>query len=270
MRTFAIIATASIIGAATATQNSFDQLCATGIQGRQKSWGYVCCPQECSDGNGAGCGGSGCSSRGGATECCGGNIKTAQKSCSTNAAPCVVTVADVARVAAEAAPTAAPVVVKKKVATTTTTAAPTTTTTTAFSASNPRVCSDVTCSMVVPHTCAYSTSNYGGSVFSSLIGAKHGANDGCAKHGVCNGAYQWAGAAAKTSNHACDGSTHKSMRITHNGKAESVCLNGHRCKIGLASGTANCECVPVCEIGDVYVNGDCRSRNYQYNPGASP
>ena len=121
MRTFAIIATASIIGTATATQNSFDQLCATGIQGRQKSWGYVCCPQECSDGSGEGCGGSGCSSRGGATECCGGNIKKAQKSCSTNAAPCVVTVADVARVAAEAAPTAAPVVVKKKVATTTTT-----------------------------------------------------------------------------------------------------------------------------------------------------
>ena len=94
MRSFAIIATASIIGTATA---SFDQLCATGIQGRQKSWGYVCCPQECGT-----CGGSGCSSRGGATECCGGAIKTAQKSCSTNAAPCVVTVADVARVAAEA------------------------------------------------------------------------------------------------------------------------------------------------------------------------
>jgi len=137
----------------------------------------------------------------------------------------------------------------------------------AFSASNPQVCSDVTCSMVVPHTCAYSTSNYGGSVFSSLIGAKHGTNDGCDNRvhskGVlnsCNGAYQWAGAAAKASNHACDGSTHKSMRITHNGKAESVCNNGHRCKIGLASGTANCECVPVCSIGDVYRDGACRSR----------
>ena len=97
MRSFAIIATASIIGTATA---SFDQVCAAGIQGKQKSWGYVCFPQECISG-----GGSGCSSRGGATECCGSKIYKAWNSCSTNAAPCVVTLADVARVAAEANPT---------------------------------------------------------------------------------------------------------------------------------------------------------------------
>jgi len=85
----------SLTDGCSAAKPKFDQLCASGVQGRQKKWGYVCCPKECGQ-----CGGSGCSARGGASQCCGGAINKAKKSCSANAVSpsgCIVTNADVAR-----------------------------------------------------------------------------------------------------------------------------------------------------------------------------
>ena len=141
----------------------------------------------------------------------------------------------------------------------------------AFSASDPDLCSHVTCETVLPHTCAYNSGNYAGAAFHQNIGNKYGENDGCdnrVHNGLradgltghlnsCNGAYQWTGLASTT----CTGEEHKSMRITHTTAkvGESRCTNGHRCGIGIATGGASCECVPVCSLGDSYFNGACRS-----------
>jgi hypothetical protein len=120
-------------------------------------------------------------------------------------------------------------------------------TTAAWTTADPQLCSDTKCEVVKPHTCNYNELNYFG-----------------ANHGPTQGYGEWAG---KSLISTCDGTTqHSSMRIFHQNK-ESTCVNGHKCGIGLVTASAACECRPVCEFPDVYINGACRAHTYQFNAG---
>ena len=118
---------------------------------------------------------------------------------------------------------------------------------TAYTTADPQLCSHTTCAIVQPHTCQYNKLNY--------FGQNHALNQGY---------NEWAGKSLVAS---CDGTTtHSSMRIFHK-NAETTCANGHKCGIGLVTAGAACECRPVCEVGNIYINGACRSHTYTYNKG---
>merc|ERR1719183_306589 len=120
-----------------------------------------------------------------------------------------------------------------------------------YTSANPRLCSDTTCTIVHEHQCKYNGANHFAAGIASNL------------HQM--GTTRWMG---NSGGSTCTGeSSHSSMRIFHK-NAETTCVAGHKCGIGLVTAGAACECRPECEFPNIYINGDCRSRTYEFTPGA--